>query len=144
MKLTACSTVVCAAVVMALAGCGSSVSPGEPVEASGVVTLDGSPLSNVTVGFTAITEGIPAQYRYTSATTETDGTFKVEKIYPAEYMVTLNDSEAFAPEGAADAKVEAVAGNPKLAKYTNDSPLRAKVSDTETSFKFEATSTPQL
>lgn len=141
MKLAAYSTVAGMAVLMVLAGCGKSVSPGEPVAATGVVTLDGAPLSNVTVGFTAITEGIPAKYRYTSAITEPDGRFTVEKIYPAEYMVTLNDSEADAPEGG-EGKVEAVAGNPKLAKYANDSPLRAKVSDPDQSFNFEATSTP--
>lgn len=141
MKSAAYSIVACAMVLIAFAGCGKSVSPGEPVAATGVVTLDGAPLSNVTVGFTAITEGIPAKYRYTSATTEPDGTFSLEKIYPAEYMVTLNDSEAAAPEGG-EGKVEAVAGNPKLAKYANDSPLRAKVSDPDQSFKFEATSAP--
>jgi hypothetical protein len=139
MKLEVLAAVVCSAVVMAITGCGETASLGEPVDVTGSVILDGQPLPNVTVGFSAITEGIPAKYRYATADTESDGSFAIPKVYPAEYMVTLNDSAA----DHESAKVEAVAGNPKLAKFSANSPLRAKVSDTEREFKFDVTSTPE-
>lgn len=140
MKFAVCRLIVCALIAISTIGC-SGDQPGKPLAITGTVTLDGKPLINATVGFSAISEGIPAKYRYASAETESDGTFSVPEIYPAEYMVTLN--EGVEPEGDPNSgMVAAVPGNAKLANYSNNSPLRAKVTPEETNFKFEAVSTP--
>lgn len=139
-------SIACLVLAIATTGCGGSNAPGTPVGATGTVTLDGKPLVAATVGFTAITEGIPAKYRYTSAITEPDGSFVVDQIYPAEYMVTLNQDGASpglaaATGPAADqAVVSAVAGNSKLDQYANNSPLRAKVSGEDAKFQFDVLS----
>lgn len=136
MKFAALPALTCLFLTLTCVGCGKSVDLGAPVEVKGTATLDGQPLDKTTVGFTAISKGLPAKYRYVSATTDASGNFTIPQVYPAEYSVTLNQDAAAAPA----AKDAAVAGNPKLAKYSVNSPLKANVSKDSTTFKFEATS----
>jgi hypothetical protein len=136
MKFAALPVLSCLLLTLTCAGCGQSVDLGAPVKVTGTATLDGTPLDKTTVGFTAISKGLPAKYRYVSAITDASGNFSIAQVYPAEYSVTLNQDASAAP-AAQDA---AVPGNPKLAKYTVNSPLKANVSKDSTTFKFEATS----
>lgn len=136
MKLATKSVIVCFLFVLTCGGCGKSVDLGSPVSVSGSVTLDGKPLAKAAVGFNAISKGLPAKYRYVSAFTDDGGNFTMERVYPAEYEVTLAQEDPSAPA----IKDAAVSGNPKLAKYAGNSPLRANVSAESTTFKLEATS----
>ena len=138
MKFAALPAIVCSVVMLACTGCGKSADLGAPVKVTGTVTLDGKPLDKATVGFNALSKGLPAKYRYVSATTDASGNFTMDSVYPAEYSVNLNQAaEAGAAPAAPDA---AIAGNPKLAKYNTNSPLRANVSKDSTTFKLEAKS----
>lgn len=94
-------------------------------------------MDKATVGFNALSKGLPAKYRYVAATTDANGNFTMENVYPAEYSVNLNQA---ADTGAPAAQDAAIAGNPKLAKYNTNSPLRANVSKDSTNFKLEAKS----
>ncbi len=133
MKFGVCPAILSLFLAVTCLGCAK---PAEPLEVHGTVTLDGKPLANATVGFNAISEGVPVQFRYASAITEATGDFTIQKCYPAEYVVTLTEDAGGAPA----AENAAIPGNPKLAKYGPTSPLRAEVSDEKTTFKFDATS----
>jgi hypothetical protein len=131
---------ICGCVVFA--GCGGA-QVGKPVEVTGEVKLNGEPLAGVTVGYSAI-GGLPAEYRYASAVTDDAGMYVIKKVYPAEYMVLLNDTAAEAPApppapGDTPALVHAVpkGGNPALAKYSQQSPLRAAVNADSTTHNFD-------
>lgn len=137
MKFAALPTTTCLLLITMCIGCGQSADLGAPVAVTGTVTFDGKPLENTIVGFNAISKGFPAKYRYVAATTNATGQFSIEKVYPGEYAVTLNQEATTAGAAAQDA---AISGNPKLAKYTVNSPLRANVSKDSTTFKLEATS----
>lgn len=135
-----CMVLVCCA----LAGCGQSTANlGKPVAVSGQVKLNGKPLTDVAVGFSAISKGMPAKYRYVSGVTDSEGAYAISDVFPGDYMVLLSEPDV-APNAdntqAAVVKVEAVAGNPKLAKYSTQSKLRAVVSAEATTHNFDATS----
>lgn len=134
MKLGVCSAILGSIILMTCLGCSE---PGPTaVEVQGTVTLDGKPLGNSTVGFSAISEGLAAQHRYASAVTDSMGHFKIARVYPAEYLVTLNEANPT----VSPVQNAAFSGNPKLAKYSLNSPLRAKVSKESATFKFDVTS----
>lgn len=138
MKSVVLPTLGCLFIAMSLLGCGKSVDLGAPVKVTGSVTLDGKPLDKATVGFVALSKGLPAKYRYVSAVSDASGNFSIPSVYPAEYSVTLSQE---APAGGGTAPADAaVPGNPKLAKYGANSPLRATVSKDSTTFKLDATS----
>src|SRR5262249_41354175 len=107
------------------------------------VKLDGEPLEGVTVAFSAISKGLPAEFRHASAVTDADGMYVLKKVYPAEYMITLNDTAAEGPppvgEESSAAMAEAVpsGGNSALAKYNVNSPLRAEVDAGSTTHNFD-------
>ncbi len=120
--------------VWGIAGCGEDI--GQPVVIKGKVTLDGKPMEKALIGFAAISEGLPAKYRYKSAKTGADGTYTIEDVYQSEYMVQVTPSST-AP---ADATKAAVVQDPVAAKYGQDSPLRAQVAADKTEFNFDLTS----
>lgn len=135
MKFAMYRIIACGALLITLLGC--SDAPGKSLSVSGKITLDGKPLDDATVGFVALTEGIPPKYRYKAATTEADGSYKIEDIYPAEYTVTLTQGPD-ADEGIA--APNAIAGNTKLTEFGPNSPLRAAVSADKTLFNYDVVS----
>jgi len=116
--------------VVCNSGCISQPDLGEPVTISGAVTLDGKPLSDATLIFNAL-EGLPAEHRSHTVTTDAEGLYTIEGVYPAEYMVQAIQENKGAPPDAA------VPGVPALAKYGSESPLRAKVTETQHTFNFD-------
>jgi hypothetical protein len=130
------SAILTAILTSACLGCGSKEDLPKPVAVTGKVTSDKKPMSGVTVGFTAISKGLPARYRYVQSTTDAEGNYSMATVYPAEYQVTLNKAGAAAPE-ADPQKVAVNPADPELAKFGIDSPLRANVSSTATKFDFD-------
>jgi len=120
-------------VILTTVGCGGDADLGKPVPISGTVILDGQPLADATVIFSAL-DGLPPEYRSHTAKTDTSGKFKLSEVYPAEYQVTVDKPAENAEEHAANP------GIPALAKYGADSPLRAKVDGSQTEFTFELNS----
>jgi hypothetical protein len=94
-SLVVASVVVCMALLLSTSGCSEGNSAG--AEASGVVTVDGSPVANVLVNFLPDAEGNSA-----FATTDASGRFRVQTtrtmtgLEPGEYQVTVHpgDSDA--------------------------------------------------
>lgn len=115
-----------------IAGCAAGADLLEPVQVTGRITLNGAPLANATVAFVGLSEGLPADQRYASGQTDSDGRYTIEKVVPAEYMVRVIKEVPPDPSGM----VAANPGLPELAKYSADSPLRADV-DQGTEFNFE-------
>jgi hypothetical protein len=110
-----------------LGGCGGP-SYGKAVTVKGKVTLDGKPVENARIIFHAVAGGLPAEVRTQQAEIAADGTYTLQKVYPAEYMVQVQST---APPDATMATAEP-APSP-LNKYGAESELRAKVpSDTNT------------
>lgn len=105
-------------------GCSGGPSLPSPSSVSGTIKQKGKPYPNVVVGFTAISAGLPANARYASAKTDASGKYSIEKIYPAEYQVTLTEE---VPPPAEGAPVQASAGSPALAKFGPTSTLGVKV-----------------
>ncbi|MDB5390920.1 MAG: hypothetical protein JWM11_6566 [Planctomycetaceae bacterium] len=137
MNLTWMRMVVCTIMMSVAVGCGGVGSPGTPVAVKGKITFDGQPLANASIGFTAISKDIPVQYRYAASEIDSQGNYSIESVYPAEYMVSLNQG----PDPDEEAKVvNAVAGNGKLGEYANNSPLRANVSADKTIWNFDVVS----
>jgi hypothetical protein len=120
-------------------GCGGGPDLGKPLTVQGKITLDGKPQDKITVAFIAL-GGLPAEHKSKSSATNAEGKYTFEKVYAAEYMVTLQDSAAPKVDPAM-APAEPKDASP-LAKYSGDSPLRAKVSADKTTFDFELTTTP--
>lgn len=117
-----------------VAGCGADLGPAHDV--SGKVTSGSKPLSNATVSFAAV-EGLPAEYRFKTATTGSDGSFVMEDVYEAEYTVTIVPAKA-----AIDPEVDPgeATADPEGAERKNElqesGPLRAKVAADSTTFEF--------
>jgi hypothetical protein len=122
------------AIVLAGVGCSSGPNLGDPVKVSGKITRKGKPMANVTVGFITTSEGVPGPYRYAASKTDADGAYLIEKVYPGEYLVSVVP-EAPAPDPSG--MVQATPGDPALAKYGTDSPLKADVVSGEQEFSFD-------
>lgn len=105
-------------------GCSGGPSLPSPSSVSGTIKQKGKPYPNVVVGFVATSAGLPANARYASAKTDASGKYTVEKIYPAEYQVTLTEEVPPPKEGE---MVPANAGSPALAKFGPTSTLAVKV-----------------
>lgn len=117
-----------------VAGCSSGPNLGDPAKVSGKISRKGKPLANVTVGFITTSEGVPGPYRYASTKTDGDGAYLIEKVYPGEYTVSIVPDS---PAPDASGKVEAVPGDPALAKYGTNSPLKAEVFGAEVEFSHD-------
>lgn len=113
-----------------LSGCNGGASLGDPVDVTATFMLDGQPLADADVTFTA-TGNVPADKRTRTGKTDAQGTATLTEVYPAEYMVRVNRNVQNDPENPS-----ATTGDPALAKYSADSPLRATVSADKTSFTF--------
>ena len=111
-------------------GCGGGEDLGDPVAVSGKVTLNGQPLSDALVSFTALS-GLPAEYRSARTTTDSEGRYQFDSLYPAEYQVSIVKDDPSAPQ---DAAVPAPA---PLAQYGPDSPLRAKIEEEKSDLNFD-------
>lgn len=126
-----------------LSGCGASL--GKPVLVEGRVTLDGKGLANAIVSFAAIEGDLPGDKRSASAKTDSTGVYQIEKIYPAEYQVSISDAavtNTAAIPGAGPGQPGLVlanpgAGTPLAAYQPGSSPLRAQVSEETTNFDFD-------
>ena len=118
---------------LTIVGCGGpSLPPSVPV-VTGTIRLNGTALADAEVTFTAM-EGVPGPERTRTGKTDSQGKFKLEKLYQAEYMVRVNKFAEVDP-----AKAPANPGDSQLAKYSGDSPLRAKVSPKDIDFPFDLT-----
>jgi hypothetical protein len=121
-------------VVLAGVGCSSGPNLGDPVKVSGKITRKGKPMANVTVGYITTSEGVPGPYRYAASKTDAEGAYSIDKVYPGEYHVSVVP-EPPAPD--ASGKVEATPGDPALAKYGINSPLKADVASGSQEFSFD-------
>lgn len=129
----------CALLAVLLVGCGGPKLP-EPVMVTGRVMQAGKPVTGATIGFSAIGPELPAKYRYAAGTTDDSGQFEIASVYPTEYMVSISKPAAAATATAvpSDAAAAPATTNAReLAKYGDNSPLRAKVTAEETSFEFD-------
>lgn len=116
-------------------GCGGP-DYGDPVSVSGKVTSDGEPLTQLTVIFHSSSSGLPAEMRTQRATTDDQGVYRLEQVYPGDYTI-LFEKAAAAPEnpGMAPAVMDDSA-SPWL-KYSGDNALTASVTDSATDVNFE-------
>jgi len=81
-----------------IGGCGGS-DLGRPATVTGKVTVDTQPLGNASVTFHC-TGGLPAEYRTVRGTTDCSGVYKIAKVYPGTYTVSV--AEAASGAAAAD------------------------------------------
>lgn len=80
----------CLAVVL-IAGCGPDL--GRPATVTGKVTVDGQPLSGATVMLHCQGER-QAEFRTFRATTDSNGQYLIEKVYPGSYEVVVVETGA--------------------------------------------------
>jgi hypothetical protein len=99
------------------AGCGGS-DHGVPISVSGKVTLDGQPLTELTVIYHN-TGGLPAELRTQRARTDAQGTYSLAEVYPGDYTI-LFEQTAAAPEDPGMAPATESATDASLAKYSGD------------------------
>lgn len=116
-------------------GCGGP-DYGTPVAISGKVTSDGEPIKQLTVIYHSSVSGLPAEVRTQRATTDDQGVYQLEQVYPGDYTI-LFEKAAAAPEdpGMAPATMNESAA-PWL-KYSGDNALTASVTDSTTEVNFE-------
>ena len=126
--------VVVPTLVLGLVGCSGGPNLGDPVKVSGKITRKGKPLPDVTVGFITTSEGVPGPYRYAAGKTDAEGAYAIEKVYPGEYTVSIVQDS---PPPDASGKVMAVPGDPALAKYGMNSPLKQDVANEDLDFSYD-------
>ncbi|NQV24077.1 MAG: carboxypeptidase regulatory-like domain-containing protein [Rhodopirellula sp.] len=129
-----CRNLAAVGVFLLVTGCGGS-SHGTPVSVSGKVTLDGKPLSGLTVIFHC-TSGLPAELRSQRAKTDDQGAYSLPEIYPGEYTILFEQAGEAVPEDPGMAPADLSATDSSLAKYKGDNAPSASVSDTNTEFNF--------
>ena len=98
---------------------------------SGKITRKGKPMAPVTVAFTAMSGGIPADFKYVKTTTDAEGKYAINELAEAEYMVSIIEDAPPMMEG------QAIVGTPQLAKFGPDSPLRTTVKAPEVEFNYD-------
>ncbi len=125
------STCAVALVVAAQAGCSSGPKPPTMGKVSGKITRKGKPMPPVTVAFTAMSGGIPADYKYVTTKTDAEGKYAINELAEAEYMVSIIEDVKPMMEN------QAVAGTPQMAKFGPESPLRTTVKAPEVEFSYD-------
>lgn len=114
-------------------GCSGGPDYGRPVAVQGKITQGGQPVSGAIVTFHAMSD-LPAELRTRTATTSAEGAYQIQDVYPAEYKVMIHPmADPNVDPGAAPAVPDAG----PLAKYGDESELRANVSAEKTTFDFE-------
>lgn len=131
-----CSLLLSASLFTSLMlGCGGEDLP-EPVAVTGKITMGGNPIDNATVAFSAISGELPPKYRYLTTTTDNNGRYQIDKVYPTEYQVSVIKT-AEPPANISGDMVMANTNVSEFAAYGDSSPLRAMVSDSTSAFDFE-------
>ena len=100
-------------------GCGNSY--GTPIAVSGKITQAGQPVVKARIIFRSSDTKLPGELGTLITELKPDGTYAFEKVYPSEYVVMLESTEAM------DATKGAVPPPSPLAAYGATSTLRAKV-----------------
>lgn len=128
-----CSVFCC--LFMLASGCGGP-GLGSPATVTGKVTVDGAPLSGATVTFHCIGERA-AEFRTFKATTDGDGQYTIDEIYPGSYDVMAFEA---APGAGADeaAGMASAAGGDEL-KHADGGELTAEVTSDGIEFDIELT-----
>lgn len=103
---------------------------GTPVAVSGKVTLGGKPIEKARIIFHSSGDKLPAELRTLKAELAPDGTYSFKTVYPTDYTVMLESTEA------PDATKSAIPETGPLTPYGVGSPLKAKVSADVTNFDF--------
>ncbi|WP_417378606.1 carboxypeptidase regulatory-like domain-containing protein [Gimesia sp.] len=121
--------------ILTVSGCGAE---GEPIpdlaQVTGVVTMDGAPLSNAKIIFEPQQATEKARRRASSASTETDGSYTLEYNSDAS-GATLGSHKVMIikmPDDPEDAGMQLVP-----AKYNDKSELTAEVKEGDNSFNFD-------
>lgn len=125
----------CLCLVMLVAGCSGTTSAG--AQATGVITLDGSPLPNAFITFVPKGGGSSA-----FATSDAQGNFTVKSaesvtgLAPGEYVVVVESGESSGEEAGGESETQgevSTSGSPIPAKYMSDatSDLTVTISEGE-------------
>lgn len=128
-----CGWGVCFSMLL-MTGCGGNPDLGTPLDVSGTLTLIGEPLNDVSVIFHTEAEGVPPEARTFRATTDSGGTYRIDRIYPGTYQVMVRPAEEEEPEDKGDM------GGPEtgpFSRYGMNSPLEAEVSEDKTTFDYD-------
>ncbi len=113
---------------------------GKPVTVTGKFQLNGEPLSNVQVQFFAI-EALPAEYRTQLATTDSEGRYSINRVYPAKYLVSLTDTQSSTTPAGTDDVVVVNSKPSRLEQWSADrSQLNADVTAEQSKFDFDLSS----
>jgi len=125
-------------------GCGEAAPDlGTPVTVTGTVTLNDKPVGKVTVSFMNLGAEVPPEYRSFNATTDAQGSYTIEEIYPGKYSVSFGEAGSD-PDGEADEDGEpdpdamAEFSGP-LKGYMGETEETADVADGKTKFDFALT-----
>lgn len=129
------NSVFCVILLLALTGCGGG---GEPIpelaQVTGIVTMNGAPLSNAKIIFEPQQASDKARRRASSATTKSDGSYTLEYnsdasgATPGSHKVLILKM----PDNPDDAGMQLVP-----AKYNDKTELTAEVKTGENSFNFD-------
>lgn len=129
------NSVFCVILILALTGCGGG---GEPIpelaQVTGIVTMNGTPLSNAKIIFEPQQASDKARRRASSATTKSDGSYTLEYnsdasgATPGSHKVLILKM----PDNPDDAGMQLVP-----AKYNDKTELTAEVKTGENSFNFD-------
>ncbi|QDT81218.1 hypothetical protein Mal35_46980 [Gimesia maris] len=124
--------------LIALSGCGSDPTAdlGTSVTVTGTITMDDKPADGVEVIFQRTDSGAPAEYRQYVATTDASGKYSLDDVYPAKYLVMVNEKN---DDSGEDEEEMAIDTGP-YKKYGVDSELTADVTDTNNTIDFELSS----
>jgi hypothetical protein len=109
------------------------------VDVSGKITMGSEPVADAQVTYHSLNNEIPAAERTKTARTDAQGAYSVSGLYPSEYVVRV-EKPLPANQDPGMAAAEPVAADDPLAKFGADSPLRANVSEEQTSFDFDLAS----
>jgi hypothetical protein len=105
------SKILLASGILLLAGCGGSDGP-ELIDVSGVVTMDGSPLANASVGFLPLGEGVGGTSP-SYALTDEDGHYVLQYslsrdgALPGKYKVQISSHQVADPDASPPVEAQA-------------------------------------
>ncbi|MDA1013182.1 MAG: carboxypeptidase-like regulatory domain-containing protein [Planctomycetota bacterium] len=122
-----------AIILLAAFGCGEKY--GKPVEVTGKVTKGGKAVEKARVEFHAASSELPAEHRTRFTTTDPQGLYKLDQVYPADYEVRVEmiGGGDVDPERA----TAAGGGNAPNDKGELTTPWTVKVTGEKKSFDFD-------